>query len=343
MSDPEVEQRSRLLAIKLRALVRSVIGDDADACTIEPFAKGAALVDASSAWILLDGADGATLGAPLAWAMRRGLELNIVTSHDAAVAARRAAGFGWPTSVWTEHDTSMVRATAVPHGASILATASQQRFMDRIEDAGAEPVLEHGVVSGEVRGLEVCRVVVDEHSGEERLEVGIGVHDREVFAMVHAGVPVDESLTKVVDQVRAHRVVGAPHHPFNMLAIERFARWRAASEPATLGLASLRPIEPPVPRNNLSDVVPCVGMGVGNDGTERLMVFVNGIDLDVVPFAVDAAAKYRCDGVSIVARGKDVTATMREMAASALVEVVFVEPGVAPDGALDGVPGGGSW
>ena len=51
-------------------------------------------------------------------------------------------------------------------------------------------VVEHGVVTGEVRGLEVCRVVDDRTTGDGvRLEVGVGAHDREAFAIIHGDVP----------------------------------------------------------------------------------------------------------------------------------------------------------
>ena len=59
--------------------------------------------------------------------------------------------------------------------------------------------------SGEVRGLEVCRVVDDPHTGAVRLEVGVGAHDREAFAIVHGDVPTTEALAGVVRAVAEHR------------------------------------------------------------------------------------------------------------------------------------------
>jgi hypothetical protein len=39
---------------------------------------------------------------------------------------------------------------------------------------------------------------------------------------------------------------------------------------------------------NLKDPVPCVAIGSGNEGQPLLVVCSTGIDIDVVPFAVDA-------------------------------------------------------
>ena len=67
-------------------------------------------------------------------------------------------------------------------------------------------VVEHGVVTGEVRGLEVCRVVdVDDGGGRVRLEVGVGPHDREAFAIIHGDVPTRAALAGVVAAVAAAR------------------------------------------------------------------------------------------------------------------------------------------
>ena len=64
------------------------------------------------------------------------------------------------------------------------------------------PNVEHGVVTGEVRGLEVCRVVDDPHTGAVRLEVGVGAHDREAFTIMHGDVPTVDALAGVVARRR---------------------------------------------------------------------------------------------------------------------------------------------
>ena len=70
-------------------------------------------------------------------------------------------------------------------------------------DADVDVVVEHGELFGEVLGLEVARVVVDEDG--TRFEVGVGRHDREAFAMLHGDLPTPEALARVVATVRQHR------------------------------------------------------------------------------------------------------------------------------------------
>ncbi|MFM8794073.1 MAG: hypothetical protein ACKOFF_04135, partial [Acidimicrobiales bacterium] len=97
------ERRSRLLSLKLRALVRGHLGLDADPpCVVHPYGAGAALVTDDAVWILADGDDTRALGPSLAWAVSRapGLPLNLVTEGDGSVAARRAGLFDLDIRVW---------------------------------------------------------------------------------------------------------------------------------------------------------------------------------------------------------------------------------------------------
>jgi hypothetical protein len=73
----------------------------------------------------------------------------------------------------------------------------------------------------------------------------------------------------------------------------------------------------------LKDTVPCVAVGETSDGEAAVAVFVHGIDLDVVPFAVDAASRCGVNSAVIVARDKDITASMHKMAEWASIPVRF--------------------
>jgi hypothetical protein len=147
--------------------------------------------------------------------------------------------------------------------------------------------VEHGVVTGEVYGLEVCRVVDDRLDGHVRLEVGVGAHDREAFTLVHGDVPTVEALAGVVEAVAAHRGASADH-PLQRLAPERLLRWRLEEEPGAVGLASLRPSEPPVPRPDIKLRAPCTAGGHRADGSPVSVVCSTGVDLDLIPYATDA-------------------------------------------------------
>ena len=151
------------------------------------------------------------LGPALAWALRNGAtSLHVLAGDATGLLARRAAGLRFPIDVWHVDDRTLLPAvrraarSRRPH-----RRRPTSRWLDTIVAGGAVPVVEHGVVTGEVRGLEVCRVVDDPHTGAVRLEVGVGAHDREAFTIMHGDVPTVEALAGVVRAVDEHRRPGA--------------------------------------------------------------------------------------------------------------------------------------
>lgn len=324
MSDNDAQRRSRLLSVKLAALIGQHLGIDAASYTQEPCGLGAALVCDDAVWILVDGDASHALGPAIAWASKYSRPFHLVVDNHSGVLVRRASGFELPISVWHVEGNGLLPAIAEPHQELVRASDSHSALISQIDTAGAESLVEWGVVVGEVRGLEICRVVDDEHTNEARIEVGIGAHDRETYALVHQARPIHESIADVVATVGVHRVEGAPFHPYNHIAPERYARWRALQEPAALGFLSLTRIDPPVRRTNVKDSVPCVALGKKTDGTTTAVVFVHGIDLDVVTFSVDAALQYSCESVMIVARPQDVVASLRTMASATVMTTTFL-------------------
>ena len=94
--------------------------------------------------------------------------------------------------------------------------------------------------------------------------------------------------TGVVTAVAAHRAPGAEPHPLNRLGAERALRAAVIADPALVGARSLRPGQPPVARTNVKDAAPCVAVGESEDGSGVVVVCSVGVDLDVVPYALDA-------------------------------------------------------
>lgn len=206
---PTDDRRSRLLGIKLRALVAEHLGREVVA---EPqgFPSGAAFVDDTAAWVLVDGPAARSLGPALAWAVRHdAASLHLVVEHDTGQLARRAQRLAFPVTVWYPEDRTLLPVVAEPLVASAAAVPEHLEFVAVIEAAGASVNVEHGVVAGEVRGLEVCRVVetptvghfaelgdFDAPASTEAassagvlLEVGVGANDREAFRLASCSSP----------------------------------------------------------------------------------------------------------------------------------------------------------
>jgi hypothetical protein len=150
-------------------------------------------------------------------------------------------------------------------------------------------------------------------AADVKLEVGVGAADREAFQLLHGDLPTVEALAAVVERVAAHRSPSAPQHPLNRLAGERYLRWRCIDDPASIGLRALQPAEPPVPRRNLKDPVPCVAAGIDADARPVTAVFSSGVDLDLLPFVADVAATTE-DRLLVVLRARDLLPITRRLA-----------------------------
>ena len=276
----------------MRALVEGHLASTLPEVETATFPSGAALRIGNAAWILAEGDAADVLGGALAWARRNGAaSLSIIAELGGGQLARRAGHFGMPIEVWYPHSRVLLPAVPTTLAPPAQPSAAHLQWLPIIEAAGAEPVVEHGVVAGEVHGLEVCRVVDEPTHGALAdvdglvpdilmdtvggagdpsrvsvaetgaiLEVGVGAADRQAFALLHGDVPTPDALRAVIDRVRA-RAPGAPHHPLNRLCRERMLRWSLCRDPAPLGVVELEPVESPLVRRALRDVAPCVAVG----------------------------------------------------------------------------------
>lgn len=263
------------------------------------------------------------LAAALAWYAKQQQpdqsRLVIVDSAQAGVTARILLNFAVSAKVLDDHGVvvpSMHLMPREPH-------ANHLAFTDMFRRAGADVVIEHGVVAAEVAGLEVARVVDEE--GRAIVRIGVGVHDRETFRMLHGDEATDAQLQGVVETVAAHRRPGAATHPLNLLAPERALRHRVLREPQAFGFATLQMAEPPVPRANLKDSVPCCATGRTTDGDDVVAVFVAGVDLDAVPFAADARMRLKPHArLMIITESRNIVPTQRRLASLLHAPAEFV-------------------
>jgi hypothetical protein len=330
---PDPQRRTALLGVKLGALVR----DHADGgpAVLEPFGSGAALRRDGEVWVLADDRPDRVLGPALAWTRQHngGGPLNVIVDDPeaAGLLARRAQWFTEPARVWRAEGRALGAAVPAPYAPPPAVTDDRLSLLPLIEAAGAVPAIEHGVVAGEVAGLEVCRAIIDPDLGVTRLEVGVGAHDREAFLLVHGDIPPAEALTRVVAAVAEWRRPGAEAHPLNRLNAERLLRWRLLEEPSLVGALVLEAAPPPVPRRNLKDAVPCVAVGVDARGDAVVVVCSVGIDLDLVPFAADARGAVGLDDARLLLAvpARDDHPVTRALAARLRrpAEVVPVPPG----------------
>jgi hypothetical protein len=274
--DPE--RRSRLLATKAQVLAKDLGVDGQPAA----FPGGAAVAAGDRAVVLAEDAPARALGPALAWARQAGAaRLDLLVEDGAGALARRAAELAEPPSVWWVQGRDLHAVEPEPLAPTGTPSAAAVDLAPALVAAGAEVVVEHGVVTGEVLGLEIARVVEGEHG--TRLEAGVGRHDREAFAMIHGDVPPADALAAVVGAVRSTRTVAGPDHPLKRLAQERWLREVVLADPSLVGADHLERHEGPAPRPSVKEPWPAVAVG-----RDLVVVCSVGIDLDLVPFAADA-------------------------------------------------------
>jgi hypothetical protein len=288
-------------------------------------------VDGLRVWLLLDRDPVTALGPALVWARRReATEVTlIVDDPSAAVVARRAALFASPPVVLGVEGTTTVPVEPAPtpvHADAPPAAA----LAELLVDADLEVVVEDGIVRGEVLGLEVARIVHGTTTSgtpidEPVLEVGVGEADREMTALVHAGLPSADQLARVRDIVVQHRRPDAQRHQLNLLAPERWLRAVLVRDPGRIGLTSLRPAPPAVPRPNLRDRAVAMARGTDEAGGEVIVACSVGVQLDLVPAAADARAALAPDArLLLVLPERDAHPVTQELATRLLLPAELV-------------------
>ena len=294
----DAARRQALFDAKLRALVRQAWGTDAgQGASSGSFPGGATLRSGRRGWILVEDRPERSLGGSLAWASRAGVEdLHLVLSGASGDVARRAAEFASPPSVWDAGGRALRPASPTPVPPEAEVPAAALALLDVLSGAGAVPVAEHGVLAGEVLGLEVARVAVN--GSEAWLEVGVGKHDREAQRLVHGDRSPLESLAAAVAEVRRLRVQGAASHPANLLSPERWLRAAVLDDPALAGARRLTPVSSTVARQDLRSRAPAPAWGVDEDGEAVVAVCSTGIDPDLVPLAADVRVAARAGALA---------------------------------------------
>jgi hypothetical protein len=283
--DPALRQR--LLKAKLSALVRSHWDDLADSDPPSSFPAGAVLVANRTAWVLAEDAPERSLGPALLLAGRQGAEhLHLLAGEATGSLARRARLVRLPVTVWKIEGANLVEAVAEELPAEPPLPEAAEPFRTLIERAGAEAVVEAGILRAEIKGLEVARVDVDETG--PHLAVGVGKYDRELKRMLHGHQQGWPELAEVVTFVATRRVAGGEGSPAFHLAPERWLRSLVVAQPSLAGAARLVPAPPPVVRDDLRQTVPAPAAGEDPEGEPVLVVCSVGIDVDLVAFAADA-------------------------------------------------------
>ncbi|MEZ5322217.1 MAG: hypothetical protein R2698_09120 [Microthrixaceae bacterium] len=316
------EQLGRLRLAALGAhLKRTRPGDDRVVAEVVT-ASGAHVMTASRHVVaLVEQPTRRSFGGPLTWALRGAagsLELVVgfgpgAVDEDevAGHLARLATGFGIETAVLRRLGAAATLESLEPVAPAPLplrgVLAESEPADPTIESAVAsvraagfdvEWIDEWGVRRVELRGLEVARVVRGARGPTgtaphaQRLEVGVGRVDREIASMAVGTRPDEEVLVRAVELVDRVRRPGAPPHPLRDLVPARWLRATLLGDPTVVGATDLSPIGTTVRFDGLREIQPAAAAGTALDGAPLVVVCTAGVDLDVVPLALDTAASF---------------------------------------------------
>lgn len=274
-----------------------------DAAVAGPFPDGATLREGDRGWVLVEAPTARSAGPAAVWAVRNELRsLHLVVGGDdpaglAGDLARRLGSLAVDTRCSAIVGTDLVGADPTPVPAPEappgFITAAAQPFAGLFGEVGLEVVVEHGVVRGEVHGLEVARVAIEE--GEATLGVGVGRFDREITAMLHAELPDADAVVRAAGIVREHRFAGGPPHPLMSMGRSRWVRSELLAAPSTIGLVDLVAVDTTVQPPNLRDPHPAAALGRDGSGRTVVVVCGAGVDLDLVTLAADTRARHAPD------------------------------------------------
>ncbi len=291
MSVPQIGRREVLLQAKCKALVRQRWGDLVDRGAVASLPGGAAIAVDGDVWVLAEEHPERALGAGLAWATRHGSAggtIRMMTTGAAGLLARRAGLFARRIEVWPIVGTRLAEVAAVP--TPLLPEPSLDPAVEPLralfDQAGAEAVVEGGILRAEVRGLEVARGEVD--ADGPHLAVGVGKHDREAQREVHGREQGFDELFEAVRIVAEHRVADGEGHAAFHLSPERWLRSIVVRRPDLVGGKQLREVPSPVARGDLRRAATAPAAGHDEDGEAILVVCSVGTDVDLVPSAADA-------------------------------------------------------
>jgi hypothetical protein len=229
-------------------------------------------------------------------------ELHVITevAEHASRLARRGACFARPPGIWVVADDELRSADPAAPAIDAAPPPEAELYRPVLAQAGLDVVVEGGHLIGELRGLEVARVVVDD-DGSARVEAGVGRFDREVGAMMFKELAESDALARTVELVGALRRPGAERHPLNTLVPERWLRHAVVRRPELVGAAWLRPVGSAEPRRNLRDVAVASAVGIGQDGEPLVVTCSTGVDLELVPSAADDRLTHEPDARLVLA------------------------------------------
>ena len=195
------ERRSELNQRKLESLLRTTFPDS----TFEQVkTQSGALRSNNKAQYLYAPSEKVS---PLAFALtflEKGAVINIILDELDPLLLHQALGLHSDIRFWVVEKDQLI-----PHPESKTAEKPEKPVVNEtvvslLLENGCDVIREHDAVRGEIKGLEVARIIKD-FDNESNVQIGVGHYDQEAHKLVDWGESPDEKLARVVSEVHQYR------------------------------------------------------------------------------------------------------------------------------------------
>ncbi|MEE2682544.1 MAG: hypothetical protein VYD77_01255 [Actinomycetota bacterium] len=296
----DVERRAELNQAKLNGLLKKTFPDE----VFEPIYSKSGSIFSNGKQRFLYAPDERVSPLVIALATETDeLQTNLVVDKREAVLLQQTHGLSAEITLWIVDNDRVVQ-----HPDSVIDERREinvlsEDFKELLKASGCDVVQEHGVLKGEIKGLEVARVVINDE-GQQVLRVGVGAYDQEAHKIFDSQQTPEEKLFRIVSQVMEYRNQKSEPHPLNRAAR---AKWMIAEIIATSENFDLEEVQPLSMLEEIDTVTeshPAAAIGRTGAGSV-LIVASSGIDLQTIPVAAGLLVSTGAEEIWIALSPKD--------------------------------------
>ena len=244
--------------------------------------------------------------SPLAFALtflEKGDVINIILDEPDPLLLHQALGLHSDIRFWVVEKDQLI-----PHPESKTAEkpekpVANETAVSLLLENGCDVIREHDAVRGEIKGLEVARIIKD-FDNESNVQIGVGHYDQEAHKLVDWGESPDEKLARVVSEVHQHRNKEAQPHPLNRVARPQWLISEMIASPEIVGLDEAWHLPSPENAKAITETTPAAALGKIRDQVILVVASV-GLDLKAVPIASGLSVTTEPDEIWMVLPEKD--------------------------------------
>ncbi len=296
----DVERRAELNQAKLNVLLKNTFPDE----VFEPIYSNSSSIYSNGKQRFLYAPEQRV--SPLAIALAtetNELQTNLVVDNSEPVLLQQTHGLNAEIILWIIDDDRVVQHpdSAIEERTEINVLGED--FKELLKASGCDVVQEHGVLKGEIKGLEVARVVINDE-GQQVLQVGVGAYDQEAHKILDSQQTPEEKLFRVISQVMEYRNQKSEPHPLNRVARAKWMITEIVTSPKNFGLEEVQSLSMLEEVDTVTENHPAAAIGRTGAGSV-LIVASSGIDLQTIPVAAGLLASTGAEEVWIALSPKD--------------------------------------